>query len=195
VVLVGSDPSRLAARDGAVVALGEAETGAQALWGEDADRPGTGSSWRMRVARGLGALLVKNAMVESQALAAQIDGDGGSGDVIAAVAMLALDAPRAVRAAQAGLIAAKNVTKGHVAAMLADALGALCAFAPSPAPSGGLSIPVGSSRAESSIELTGISLDPAGTAASFRLKGHRYRIERDSSGAVTDLRRDAGGSL
>jgi hypothetical protein len=184
-ILVGGDPSRLAARDGAIVAITEAAPSAPLLWGSDVEPPPV-DAWTTSIATGLAAVAVSNAIDKKPDLLAQIDRDGGKDAVSAAAAMLAIDAPRLVHVAVAHLAA------GHPesAAVLADAVGALSVFA-QPGGAGGLSIPVGPAMGgPATIRLTQISIGPTGAAASFRLDGHTWLFERDAVGAVTGMRRD-----
>ncbi len=94
--------------------------------------------------------------------------------------MLAVDAPRTFDVAAARLLAGKRDT----AASLADALGALAAFAGRADLRDGLVLALGRAGA------THVVLEPSGTATVLRLDGHTWRFERDDSGAVTGMKRD-----
>jgi hypothetical protein len=95
-------------------------------------------------------------------------------------AMLSVDAPRTLELAAARSLAGRRDTL----AALVDALGVLAVFAPASPPGEGLALPLGRGRA------THVSLDPNGVATTFQLDGHLWRVDRDSAGAVTGLRRD-----
>ncbi len=184
-ILVGGDPSRLAARDGAIVGIAESVPSAPPLWGSDVEPPPV-DAWTTSIATGLAAVAVPNAVDSKPDLLAQIDRDGGKDAVSAAAAMLAIDGPRLVHVA----VARFETGRPESAAVLTDAVGALSVFAP-PAGAGGLSIPVGPAMGgPATIRLTQIVMGPTGAAASFRLDGHTWMVDRDAAGAVTGMRRD-----
>jgi hypothetical protein len=133
----------------------------------------------MVVARGPAAAVVREAVERRPSLRGAVDHEGEA-NVASAVAMLAVDAPRTVEVAAARALAGKR----ELLAAVADALGALAVFAPASPAAEGLAMPLGQGRA------THVSLDPNGIATAFHLDGHQWRIDRDSTGAVSTLRRD-----
>ncbi len=184
-ILVGGDPARLVARDGAVVAIAEPAAGgpAPALWGNDVEPPPV-DEWSTAVARGLASVALSRVTAQKPELLAQIERDGGADAVAQEMAMLAIDAPRSVQ------VAAVHFSSGHpeTAALLSDAIGAL---APATGRTGPSSIPVGPARGgAASVRMTQIALNPAGAAVAFRLEGRLWSVERGPGGTVTGLRRD-----
>jgi hypothetical protein len=131
------------------------------------------------IARGLSSAAVRRALDRRPTLRARVEHDGLPA-VATALAMLAVDAPRTIDVAAARFLAGK----GDTLAVVADALGALAAFAPEGTTADGLAVPLGHARA------THVSLDPAGVATAFRLDAHLWRIEHDDAGAITGLHRD-----
>ena len=183
-ILVGGDPARLAARDGAVAAVADPAPG-PSLWGTDVEPPPV-DDWTTAVARGLASVALTNATTKRADLVAQVDRDGGADAIAAEVAMLAIDAPRAV------LVASVHFAAGHPegAAALSDAIGALGVFAP-PAGASGVTLPVGPAKGgDTTVRMTQVTLNPAGLGVGFRLDGHAWVIDRDAAGAVTGMRRD-----
>lgn len=156
-------------------ALGEAGS----PWTGEADPPAVDAA-TMAIARGLAAAAVHHAVERRPTLRVQVEHDGGEPGVAAFAAMLAVDATRTVEVAAARLLAGK----GESAAWLADAVGALGAFAPAADAKDGLVIPVGRAK------MTHVTLEPSGAATAFRLDAHTWRIDRDGSGTVSGMKRD-----
>jgi hypothetical protein len=156
-------------------ALGEAAS----PWTGEADPPGVDAA-TMAIARGLAAAAVHRALERRPTLRVQVEHDGGEPGVATLAAMLAVDAPRTVDVAAARLLAGK----GESAAWLADAVGALAAFAPAADAKDGLTIPAGHAK------MTRVTLEPTGAASAFRLDAHAWRIDRDGSGNASGMKRD-----
>jgi hypothetical protein len=184
-ILVGGDPTRLAARDGAIAAVAD-PAGAPSLWGNDVEPPPV-DAWTTAVARGLASVALSRAAAARPDLLAAVNRDGGADAVAPEMAMLAIDAPRSVQ------VASVHFSSGHpeTAAVLSDAIGAFVALAPptghGPAPS----ISVGPAGGGAALtHMIQVMLDTSGAAVSFRLEGHAWAFVRDADGAVTGLRRD-----
>lgn len=156
-------------------ALGEAAS----PWTGEADPPAVDAA-TMAIARGLAVAAVHRAVERRPTLRVQVEHDGGEPGVATFAAMLAIDAPRTVDVAAARLLAGK----GESAAWLADAVGALAAFAPAADAKEGLAIPVGRAK------MTHVTLEPSGASSAFRLDAHAWRVDRDGSGAVAGMKRD-----
>ncbi|HEX8796239.1 MAG TPA: hypothetical protein VF765_35055 [Polyangiaceae bacterium] len=156
-------------------ALGEAAS----PWSGEADPPPVDAA-TMAIARGLAAAAVHRALERRPTLRVQVEHDGGEAGVSTFAAMLVVDATRTVEVAAARLLAGK----AESAAWLADAVGALGAFAPAADAKDGLSIPVGRAK------MTHVTLEPSGAASAFRLDTHAWRIDRDGSGAASGMKRD-----
>jgi hypothetical protein len=180
-VFVGDSQALFRAR-AAVVSTDDAPPGplgeAASPWAPEG-APAEVPASTMAVARGLAAAAVRRALDRRPTLHARVDHDGLPA-VATAAAMLAVDAPRTLDVAAARFLAGKRDTLGAVA----DALGALAAFAPQAPVADGLAVPLGHARA------THVSLDPAGVATAFRLDAHLWRIEHDAAGDITGLHRD-----
>jgi hypothetical protein len=189
VILCGQGP-RLVSRLGSVIEADPAGSpaGARALWEGDPQGAPT-DGWTSAAALGLAALATLRAVEQRPELRAQVERDGGLDGVEAAAAMLAIDAPRAVDAAAAHLLAGRR----ERASWLADAIGALDVFARTPNGADGATLDVGGSNGASgggiaSARLTHVTLGPTGAASTFHLDGHLWRVERDRTGLVTALR-------
>jgi hypothetical protein len=149
-------------------------------WAPEAEpAPIEGST--MAIARGLAAAAVRKAMARRPGLGEAIARDGGEAQVSQLAGMLAVDGERTIEVVAARSLAGKTA----MLATLADAIGALAAFAPASAtPSEGLSLPLGG------VTATRVSLEPTGAATALRLGTHVWRFERDATGVVTALHRD-----
>jgi hypothetical protein len=190
VAYIGDDGATFHARGNVVVAapgvpgpLAESSS----PWGIDADPPSVDGS-TVAIARGVAEAAVVRAIERRPDLRVQIDRDGGQALTATAAGMLAVDAQRTVDVAAAHLLAGQP----QAVALLADAIGALAAFAPAASPADGLAVPVGRPKDghTETIRATHVSLAPTGAATSFQLDGHLWRVERDDTGAVTALHRD-----
>lgn len=101
--------------------------------------------------------------------------------------LLMLDAPRTLDLAFARALAGRPES----AALLADAVGALAAFATVAASSQGQGPELELGKGTSSIAMTAIRLAPTGDAQSFTLDGHTWGIERaGGAGTVSGITRD-----
>ena len=183
-IVVGTEASTLAARDGVVLGTG-ADPGGKAgptlLWGNEVRSP-PGDGWTTAVARGLATVAVSRALAKKDTLRAQVERDGGVPGVAALTAMLVLNGPLAVDVAAARLLAGRKES----AACLADAIGALA---------DGGSLPVGSAKTAgpagaTPTQLTHVTVDARGAAKAFRLEGRTWLFEHEAAGAVSGLRRD-----
>ena len=185
-ILVGGDPARLVAHEGAIAAVADPSSAAPSLWGNDVEPPPV-DAWTTAIARGLAPLALARATGTNPGLLSSIGHDGGSDAVAAEMAMLAIDAPRSLEVAAAHFSSGRPDT----AAVLSDAIGALVSLAPATAHGPAASIPVGPARGgATSAHMSHIALNGAGAAVSFRLESHPWAIERDAEGTVTGLRRD-----
>jgi hypothetical protein len=183
-VVVG-EATRLTARDGAVVPVPAPDAATPTLWGTDVEPPAI-DPFTTAIARGLAGAVLSTAITRRPALSTQIAQDGGADSVAPSVAMLALDAPRAVK------VAALRLVGGHPASAtaLTDAVSALCALVPAGAPPP-CSVAVGSANGGPvATRLMQVAIAPTGPATSFRLDKHLWLFERDAGGAVSGMRRD-----
>lgn len=104
----------------------------------------------------------------------------------AAAHLLLLDAPRTIDLAFARALRSRPES----AALLADALGALAAFAPAPAAGQGPQLEL--AKGSETVSLTSIRLTPTGDVQSFTLGGKVWTIERaGGAGAVSGISRDS----
>jgi hypothetical protein len=192
IVIGDRHASQLRARKGVVVAVDAAPetplTEIDSPWGNEAAL--TIDAATMAVARALAAASLRRALERRSQLRSAIERDGGEAGVVTMAAMLALDAQRTIEVAAARFLAGKRES----AAWLADAIGALAVFSPSPVNGAdGLAIALG--RADGAhgavVRATRVVLDSTGGASALRLNGHTWRIVRDARGVVTGLLRDA----
>jgi len=185
-ILVGGDPTRLVAHDGAIAAVADPSAAAPSLWGNDVEPPPV-DAWTTAVARGLAPLALARATSAKPEMLSPIGHDGGTDAVAAEMAMLAIDAPRSLEVAAAHFSSGRPDT----AAVLSDAIGALVSLVPATVHGPAASIPVGPARGGATpVHISQIVVNGAGVAVSFRLESHPWAIERDATGTVTGLRRD-----
>ena len=161
------------------------------------------------LARELATLAVKRALDARPELRAEADRDwkaaggdpktvlgvpdGGSleATLAAAAELLVLDAPRAIDLAMVRALAGRPES----AALLADALGALAAYAPATSTPSGIAVPLGRARKDGAeggsetVLATVLKLTPAGSVTSFTFQGHTWTIERPG-GAAPNVKRD-----
>jgi hypothetical protein len=114
-------------------------------------------------------------------------GDGSpEAGAASALGMLMIDAPRTIDLAMARFLGGRPES----AALLSDAIGVLAAGA---GPSGVQALVLGKGGDDGSITplpLSGVHLQPNGTAAGFGLGGARWEIVRDPAGTVSGVHRD-----
>ena len=116
--------------------------------------------------------------------------DTMEGALAATVALLVIDAPRTFDLAFVRFLGGKPES----AALVADALGAMAAFAPGTSPTG-LTLALGRPKAEGgdteTIAATAVRLAPSGAVTAFVLDGHAWTIARpDATAPVSAVKRD-----
>jgi hypothetical protein len=161
------------------------------------------------LARELATLAVKRALDARPELRAEADRDwkaaggdpkkvlgvpdGGSleATLAAAAQLLVLDAPRAIDLAMVRALAGRPES----AALLADTLGALAAYAPATSTPSGIAVPLGRARKDGAdggsetVLATGLKLTPAGAVTSFTFQAHTWTFDRPG-GAAPTVKRD-----
>jgi hypothetical protein len=189
-IVVGGDATILSARSGAILVTPDdpgGNAGPAVLWGSDVRSP-PGDGWSIAAARGLATAALSRAVARNDALRAQVERDGGAGEVALMTAMMLIDGPLAVEVAAARLLRGARDS----AARLADAIGALAVLAPAPSSGvAGTTVLVGpAANGTATAQLTRVVTGVTGAATTFRLEGHTWLFDHDDSGAVTGLRRD-----
>ncbi|HEY1958399.1 MAG TPA: hypothetical protein VGH28_22435 [Polyangiaceae bacterium] len=134
--------------------------------------------------------IAKRTLASHGDLRLAVQRDAGSAAPETAVAtemaMLLVDAPRALDLAMARFLAGRTES----VALVSDAIGVLAASA---GPAGVQSIVLGQGEHDGSISprpLSAVTLAPNGTATGFTLSGARWEIVRDATGTPTGVHRD-----
>ncbi|MBS2016590.1 MAG: hypothetical protein JST00_27145 [Deltaproteobacteria bacterium] len=172
-------------------------------FGEEVEAPGPIDATVSAMIEDLAVIAVKRALENRGELRTRSEKDAAAADdkkkllgrpeapsvehvVGAAAHLLLLDAPRTIDLAFARALKGRPES----AALLADALGALAAFAAAPAAGQGPQLDL--AKGSEAVTLTAIRLAPTGDVASFTLGGKVWAIERaGGAGAVSGITRDA----